>query len=917
MFVQRRNYFLKSLLGLFAVSVASLFSQSAFAQGLVYVDASHINPINLTPFTAIDDAMIPAAERWSSRQDFASGSQDISPLDGIGVYEAPNGDSTVTGAPELMFTFTGAQALPAGNWDLYAVYWTDNDENWTISTGLTSGNLSSYSYTGSSGRFPDTIINTTKGLYAGLAQWDTLPPVTRQGTTLYDRPGGDPLVMLLGHAGTVNADGVSDVTVFIDDLPGQGGGRRSWFDGVAYIPAGTTINTLNATIDRGTGELVLSNPSNVDYQIKSVSIESVSGALNATQWNPITGSLDDGTFDSDAWVISSPVDPPDTIQYATVLAESENVLGDGVGGVLTAMGGSLSSINFGNVWRPVPFDEVTRLGEDVVLSITLGDGTQVTIAPDFTGTPIPFGSFNEDTDVDESDYQILLDNLNSNVWDSETIAERYQKGDLNNDRMVNYYDLLAFRTLYDDLNGNGAFSSMLAAQVPEPGSLGLVLSAAVLAFFYRRRGRLTSASVALFISLLSVTSPCSAIDIKVDIDSMRTNATTAATPFVTQPGFTSWDLTNVGNTVGSNVMTIDGITFEIFGFPTSATDPAVGINQSRIRTTGGGGPYNDLLADFVYNEGAGNRAVGLRMTDLPVGLYHMYSWHYDGINATDATRVEVRDQGVGGSAINLTSSLWSQHPIPVVIEVVNTMPPKEMIYREFSTANRARLNGFTIEDFNGVTLEVTTNTGAMRLLNEQGSSIDLTYYEIHSVSGQLTGSWDSIDSTESGDPVGTGWDEVTNTNEFFLGEARLEGATTLAQTGMQGDSIALGNAFALNGTEDLYFVYGTPGQEFLRAGYVKYVTSDISLDGDYNNDGMVDARDFVVWRDNLGNNSLVLPGDTTPGTVTDADYDVWVQNFGATPGSGSGSVAAAVPEPASVVLLGVALLGFGLVRKRR
>lgn len=84
-----------------------------------------------------------------------------------------------------------------------------------------------------------------------------------------------------------------------------------------------------------------------------------------------------------------------------------------------------------------------------------------------------------------------------------------------------------------------------------------------------------------------------------------------------------------------------------------------------------------------------------------------------------------------------------------------------------------------------------------------------------------------------------------------------------------------------------------------------------SLDGDYNDDGIVDAADYTVWRDNLGQ-SVTLPGDTTPGTVVQADYDVWKNNFGAT--GALGAIGAGVPEPSSIAL--VAAAGIALVARR-
>ena len=57
---------------------------------------------------------------------------------------------------------------------------------------------------------------------------------------------------------------------------------------------------------------------------------------------------------------------------------------------------------------------------------------------------------------------------------------------------------------------------------------------------------------------------------------------------------------------------------------------------------------------------------------------------------------------------------------------------------------------------------------------------------------------------------------------------------------------------------------------------------------DYNHNGIVDAADYTVWRDHLGQN-VTLPNDTTPGSVTQADYDAWKSGFGNHSGSGSGT----------------------------
>ena len=88
--------------------------------------------------------------------------------------------------------------------------------------------------------------------------------------------------------------------------------------------------------------------------------------------------------------------------------------------------------------------------------------------------------------------------------------------------------------------------------------------------------------------------------------------------------------------------------------------------------------------------------------------------------------------------------------------------------------------------------------------------------------------------------------------------------------------------------------------------------------GDYNGNGTVDAADYVVWRNNLGA-SLQLQNEvagTTPGTVTQEDYDAWRARFGNTSGAGAGEfTGTAVPEASTAVL--AALAGILVAFRRR
>jgi Lectin C-type domain len=94
----------------------------------------------------------------------------------------------------------------------------------------------------------------------------------------------------------------------------------------------------------------------------------------------------------------------------------------------------------------------------------------------------------------------------------------------------------------------------------------------------------------------------------------------------------------------------------------------------------------------------------------------------------------------------------------------------------------------------------------------------------------------------------------------------------------------------------------------------------VILPGDYNDNGAVDAADYVLWRKHLNTNTQLEnegPG-VTPGMVTPEDYTTWRTNFGRATGGGELSATAAVPEPSAVVsmLLAVCVVGARISRLR-
>ena len=82
-----------------------------------------------------------------------------------------------------------------------------------------------------------------------------------------------------------------------------------------------------------------------------------------------------------------------------------------------------------------------------------------------------------------------------------------------------------------------------------------------------------------------------------------------------------------------------------------------------------------------------------------------------------------------------------------------------------------------------------------------------------------------------------------------------------------------------------------------------------ALPGDYNDDHVVNAADYTVWRNLLGT-AIALPNETASQDVVDSgDYEVWKAHFGESVGSGAGATAVArVPEPMMLASLLAAVI---------
>lgn len=136
-----------------------------------------------------------------------------------------------------------------------------------------------------------------------------------------------------------------------------------------------------------------------------------------------------------------------------------------------------------------------------------------------------------------------------------------------------------------------------------------------------------------------------------------------------------------------------------------------------------------------------------------------------------------------------------------------------------------------------------------------------------------------------------------------------------------GSQIAIGDAFELvsySGAVTQFDAIELPelapgmawdvayGADSLMASIVAFM-----LEGDFNDDGKVDAADYSLWRDNVGAPAGTLPNDPNGTPIGPDQYQTWLANYGATASS-----AVAIPEPGASLSAAVAVIALGIGAQR-
>jgi hypothetical protein len=329
--------------------------------------------------------------------------------------------------------------------------------------------------------------------------------------------------------------------------------------------------------------------------------------------------------------------------------------------------------------------------------------------------------------------------------------------------------------------------------------------------------------------------------------------------------------------------------------------------------------FNDLAGspDTFHNlTGAGDMPAGLAISRVTGSANADELWTHTNAAASPTGGVQQLGRGatlgttpydrLGGS--HQFDIVYTENLINVSVDgveqfnLVGTFPVGRFGLYSAWQGPTATFSDFDIsDDFTVSALAATVNRadGTITINNPFTTPVAFDFYQFTSVSNSLKNdTWNSL-SDQNFQPSGAGahqkWQEAGGSGPGAIAEVYLDGNSTL-DPATPSRSIGAAYNTSVNG-EDLVFQYRlVTGQ--LRTGFVQYVGTVPTLQGDYNTDGVVDAADYVVWRKTNINGP--------------AGYDTWRTNFGRTAGSGAALAgAASVPEPASVVLILAAfLLGF-------
>jgi hypothetical protein len=214
-----------------------------------------------------------------------------------------------------------------------------------------------------------------------------------------------------------------------------------------------------------------------------------------------------------------------------------------------------------------------------------------------------------------------------------------------------------------------------------------------------------------------------------------------------------------------------------------------------------------------------------------------------------------------------------------------------------------------------VTAQLYPFTGEIQLRNTTAAPFPFTFYSIESDSGALNSSsliWKSI--SDNYDVSGNGFiDPLNNWNKLSSVGSTTE--LSEAVVPVPGGILPAMRAISLGNVWDPLEV-PAPDLEFTvidSNNQPANVIVQLAVAGDYSGNGIVDAGDYVAWRNTFGSSSQLQADGNLNGVIDAGDYSIWRNNFGRSVlgfGSALGSsngrsqmLGSVVPEPNVAALL--------------
>jgi len=699
---------------------------------------------------------------------------------------------------------------------------------------------------------------------------------------------------------------------------------------------------LRLTIDRGTGQVSIANNTSSTINMRGYSIRSNFGTLDENA----------ATYLGDTNVNWQILDSPTHSEL------SEGYIPDQYAVPTFASNPTLGKINLGASWRKYHED----ISDVTFQYLVAGSDKPVTGIIEFVGNGgVSFNplDLNFNGAIEIGDYAAFLAGYNVGLA-GKTQAQQYNLGDLDADGKHSVKDFLAFKTQYDLALGSGAFAAALAA-VPEPSTTALGLIGGVVGLFASRRRRCRQAATALTaVALIAgMATPASAnLPLLLEnFDALPLGPSPEENPTALNAwngvGPAGWVPNNAG-VPGQGDPATDGIR-DWAGW--AFVDKEHWLNaddQNRSFFTKASG--NIMVADpdewqdsAVSPQELYDTFVTTKVINIPVGtpagkvkLAFDSSWRPEGqddlgnINNQTATIKVSYNGGAKTSVLTWDSIATSPtfHPDTENESVLLDLGfngSSSTLQIEFGLGNAWNDWWWAVDNIRVFVpaepskLRVNTATGAATIVGGDVISTSITGFDIASANGNLapTGNYglsfskpDSIDGDDADAIVGNSINETwqlgaANANQF--GEFFLDGNSAFI-TSRTENLGKIFNTATTEGMRDLQFTYSTIFGDVI-TGVVEYFSAPDLSNADFDDDGDVDGGDLLIWQRGFGTGTTLAQGNADgDGDVDAADLAIWKTQFGST-GLATAS-AAAVPEPASLGLAGLALGAIASLRRR-